>query len=744
MTRISHIVALACLAALASAHEVAPPNIVLPPRRVIQPPQHQGVQIEKVSVVMRVRDGVADCELSVNLYNPSGRAQEAQMLLPVPPDCSVTSVHYDALGPEPSAKILPREEAARLYREIVSRMVDPALVEFVGMNLIRSSVFPVPAGGRQTLTIGYQQLLPSDGARVDISLPRSSQLDNEIPWSIDVDLRDSVEIVDVHSPSHQIEVERHAKGHIGVSLAGAAQREPGSFLLSYLRSDGAPAASVQAFPDPSGGGWLQFLAAAPAPDVDADRLPRELTLVFDRSGSMNGEQIEQAREAARQLIAGLDADERFNLICYNHGVERFAPAPVAKTAEQERRARSWLDAINARGGTNIHDALHEALRQPAAEGYLGVVLFLTDGIATVGHTSERAIRRMAQQNNQHQRRIFTVGVGADINSHLLEKLAYESRATAAFVLPGQDIETTVATLFQRLHGPVLSDLELRVHDVGGAAAEDRVLDREPTRLRDLFAGQRVLLLGRYRGAEPLQLTLLGDDAAGERREIALRFDPGQASTVHQHVPRIWAQRRISVLVDAVRQLGADGQRIDPQDPRYRELVDEIVRLSTEHGVLSEYTAFLAEEPGGIRPPAPRPMAEAADELLREGAGQRAGQQALQQSLNAVAGRAAASSNLGNRLIDADLRLDAAKRSIQPSADRAYYRQGRQWTEGRLLRRQRNGEAISAEREIAFASDAWFALAERLQATGRHGILARGGDVLLELDGEIVLVRGPRA
>ncbi|MFH0939159.1 MAG: VWA domain-containing protein [Planctomycetota bacterium] len=108
-------------------------------------------------------------------------------------------------------------------------------------------------------------------------------------------------------------------------------------------------------------------------------MKREVTLVLDRSGSMKGEKIKQVREAAKQIIAGLKPEETFNIIIYNESVDVFAEKPVLKSKEIETAAGAFLDNTMPCGGTNIHDALMEALRQKPTEGALPIVLFLTDG-----------------------------------------------------------------------------------------------------------------------------------------------------------------------------------------------------------------------------------------------------------------------------------------------------------------------------------------------------------------------------
>jgi Ca-activated chloride channel homolog len=235
-----------------------------------------------------------------------------------------------------------------------------------------------------------------------------------------------------------------------------------------------------------------------------------------------------------------------------------------------------------------------------SSGFLPIVLFLTDGLPTVGQSSEKAIRELATKGNPQHRRIFAFGIGLDVNTPLLDKLAVESRAASTYVLPKEDIEVKVAQVFRRLSGPVLMDPALRVANDQGGPAYGRVHDMIPGRLPDLFDGDQLIILGQYKGEEPLRFELKGED--GERtRTFRFRFDLSKASTRDAFVPRLWASRKIAVLTDAIRDLGSDrgptvALRADhSRDPRMTELVGEVIRLSKQFGVLSEYTAFLARE-----------------------------------------------------------------------------------------------------------------------------------------------------
>ncbi len=259
---------------------------------------------------------------------------------------------------------------------------------------------------------------------------------------------------------------------------------------------------------------------------------------------MRGEKLAQVREAALQVLAGLDDGEAFNVILYNEGVDAFAVRPVIKSRQTIKGATEFLEGMTARGGTNIYDALLEALRQPPSEGTLPIVLFMTDGLPTVGQTSEVSIRELARKGNSHQRRIFTFGVGVDVNTPLLEKIAYESRSTTTFILPSEDVEVKVADVFKRLHGPVLADPELTIGELEGRRRGRELI---PGRIRDVFEGDQIVVLGQYQGEEPLDFVLRGN-YRGSPRVFRFRLPTDRATTRNGFVPRLWASRKIGLLV----------------------------------------------------------------------------------------------------------------------------------------------------------------------------------------------------
>jgi len=713
---------------------------VVPSRAVLAPHGSAPVRIAAAVAQVRIRDRAATTTLEIELRNPSARQQEAALLLPVPDGAAVSSFTFEGPAAEPTARIMARDEARRLYNQITSRLKDPALLEFAGWRCLRSSVFPVPPNGRQKIRLTYDHVLEVDGERVDYVLPRSEMLSLDVPWSITVDLTARAAIGVCYSPSHQLNVQRRGARKMTLQVAESSQRNPGAFRLCYstAKEHGQPTAALFAYPDPKiGGGYFLLLASAPKA-TRTKALRREVTLVIDRSGSMAGRKLEQARAAAMQVLEALGDGEGIQIIDYGNDVGRAFDKPVAKDGATMQRARDYVAGIRPHGGTNLHDALLEALRAPAMPGTLPLVLFLTDGLPTVGPTSERDLFELIEKGNPHTRRVFCFGVGHDVNVPLLDRISDATRAVTSYVLPEEDVEVKVARTFARLDHPVLAEPELAtIDDAGGRVT--RTAEVLPRMLSDLFAGDQIVVLGQYRGQEDLRFELRGRASDGDKR-YTFTLPVRSASTRHAFVPRLWASRQIGFLVDELRQQGGDlgapfsASQPDPfADPRLRELRDEILRLSTRFGVLGEYTAFLATEGSRLDDWAALTTA-CQNNLSGRAVATRSGAAAVNQGCNINQKKAQSWANPRNSYLDENLDYVELS-SIQQVCDRAFFRRGNLWVDGNSVVNKR----LTPDERIELGSERFFELMRRFEAEGKSGILSLRGEILLDLDGKNVLV-----
>jgi Ca-activated chloride channel homolog len=755
------IVALVVPALSAQAQDRIAPDVLIPQRQIIRPGV---VTVQSVGVDVKIVDRVATTSMAITLHNPTGAPREAQLILPVPTGSAIRSFGLDAISAEPNAVLLPKDEASRIYRQIVSKMVDPGLLEFIGTDLIRSSVFPVPAGEEATFRVVYEHVLEAESGRFEYALPRSQSLGaSGVEWTIEMEIQTSRPIGLVYSPTHALDEQRVTKKVSHIKVLGA--NEPGPFRVYFvLAGKGGAGITTILYPDPSvadgqGGYFMLFLDAPEA--VDRPKIDREVTVVIDRSGSMRGEKIEQAKAAALQIIEALDDGERFNIVDYSDTIERFSNEAVVKNSETVAAVRDYIISIKAVGGTNIHDALLEAVRPEPSEGMLPIVLFLTDGLPTVGPTSETVIRDAIRKANTHQRRIFTFGVGFDVNAPLLTALAQQSRAAPAFVAPGEDVEVTVGQVFSKLSGPVLALPELRPVTMTLTVGPSPIRELMPQQLPDVFAGEQLIVLGQYTTADDLTLAVVGKSGDSERR-FTTQIKPGEASHANSFVARLWAQRKIATLIDAIRQAGADGQ-LSEDDPKFKELVDEIVALSQQYGILTEYTAFLAIEEAYKKNLANDGMIQY--RLGRNAVDVRSGEQGValettnsarqksmivpQPSMNdsmffSASPRRAGGGRSVQTIAGVDFEVDdtgvSIAQSVQNVAGRAFYLRTDRWVEADLLDKADE----EPDREIAYGTDAYDKFVDELIEADLVALLGLNTDhdLYLTFNNERLLVRKP--
>ena len=564
----------------------------------------QGIEIAQVTVGAVIAEQTATTTMEIDLRNPWPVRIEAELVVPLPEGAAVRSFTFSGTAKEPTAELLSKDAALGTYKSIVARMKDPAILEFAGYNLIRSSIFPIEAHGTQKVRLTYEHLLPADGQRVDYVLPRTESIDYRVPWDVSLKIKSKRAISTVFSSSHKIEFRHADRNVVLVHVGKEAMNEPGSLQLSCLQDGGdGVTASLFACPDPkTDGGYFLLLAGLPA-TKPADEKPvlREVTVVIDRSGSMAGEKLKQVKAAALQVIDGLEEGEAFNIIDYSDYLDSFMAKPVLKTKETAENARHYVRRLVASGGTNIHDALAEALRPAPREGMLPIVLFLTDGVPTVGVRDEATLRAAAVKMNSYKRRIFTFGVGYDVNAPLLTHLAQNSRAASTFVLPNEDIEVKVLAGLPAAFRPVISEPELKVLAKATAASECSI--SLPAVQPDLFEGDQLVVLGRYQGQAPLKFRLDGR-FRGRPRHFEFAFHLDHATVKNGFVPRLWASRKIAALIEEIREAGAGPQPSlvsarPTTDLRMKELVDEIVRLLAR--IRHPYRVHGVPRQGGCRP-----------------------------------------------------------------------------------------------------------------------------------------------
>ena len=562
------------------------------PRPILRPAPvpPQTYAIKELSVQASLMDQVGRVQVTQTFVNTGSGVIEAQFVFPLPYDGAVEQMTLLVDGKELPAKLLPAAEARSRYEQIVRSSRDPALLEWMGNGLFQTRVFPIPAGAQRTVTLKYNQLLRKDQGLTDFLFPLSTARYTSKPVEkveVQVSIDSSQEIKNIYSPTHAVEIQRPDQQRAVVKWSRANEVPGSDFRLFFDVGSGALAARLLTYrPAESEDGYFLLLASPPVAAVNAERPAKTVLFVVDKSGSMAGRKMEQARGALKFVLNNLRSGDLFNIVAYDSAVDAFRPELERYSDETRKAALGYVEGLFAGGGTNIHGALSTALGQLKDTSQPTFLFFLTDGLPTVGETREVQIAAAARDANIVRARLLPFGVGHDVNSRLLDRLARENFGLTEYVRPEEDIEAHVARVYQRVESPVLTNVAVTYELDGLRPEEGAAVNRQyPKQVFDLFEGEQLVLVGRYRKDGAAKVVIAGRQGAEERKfEFPAEFSGKSTNASMSFVEKLWASRRIGEIIDDLDLKG-----------RNEELIQELVDLSTKHGILTPYTSFLADE-----------------------------------------------------------------------------------------------------------------------------------------------------
>jgi len=349
------------------------------------------------------------------------------------------------------------------------------------------------------------------------------------------------------------------------------------------------------------GGWLYthrsdstspgyfMLVMEPGIVDPEEQVQKYFTFVFDRSGSMNGDKIVQARSAAIACINRIVDADRFNIIDFSTNVQSMYLNMVPGTAANRANARNYIGNIIANGSTNIYGALTQAVSQNMGEGSVNQVVFITDGWPTAGESTDAdAIRQAVANANRYNARIFSFGIGQSLNAQLLNGLSFDNRGISYFINPQEErIDSTVAGFFRYIATPALGN---PVVEFGEGLETDSLA---PMELQDISAGRQLYLFGRYENFGEYEVALSGRMVDGDTTFTFANMDFPEWSEANAFVPRMWAKATIDEWIDWLDVHGEGGNQA---------VIDKIIELSLRFGILTRYTEF-EEPPNAVEEPA---------------------------------------------------------------------------------------------------------------------------------------------
>ncbi len=676
-------------------------GLILPrPCRIVQCPADRpcppcnprGPSVVRQSSDVRadLADRVLRYEVTETFVNRGSGIGEADYIFPLPKGAAFQDLKLSINGEMVSGETMSADKARSIYEQIVRQQRDPALVEWMGYGMLRARIFPIAPGEVKKVVVRFQMVAEREGDALRIDYAKGRQAPNGVAMLVDrrdADLPRGSFVLTypndamygaAYSPTHSLETSRRGNRR-EVRVSGSSSEIT---LLVPVRKSSEPSISVLAYAPRNEDGFALITLSPPA--IAPEVTPRDVTLVLDVSGSMGGVKIRQARAAGKQVLATLGSADRFRLIDFSTDVRTFRDGFVRATRENIEAGTRYLESLEASGSTNISGALDAALQDGGSPGRLGLVLFVTDGEPTVGERNPDAIASRVSRL-RGDRRIFSFGVGADLNAALIERLAVEGKGTAQFVRPDESVERAVSIVASRLTSPLVTDMRVYADGV-------RLTKRLPSESFDIFAGQDFVLLTRYNGSGSTQLRFEGRTSRGPVSWTSRVAFPSSTSE-NSFVARLWATQRVGYLSAEKRKNGGS-----------HEIDDEIRDIGERYAIPTEFTSYLVVEPGMVRnqadfsgkgvrggtangvagsaanAPAPVARNEKAFEAARDASRQRAATSLAAADEIDLAKRSADTRRVGSKVFvkQGDIWVDAAKSEtartvrIKPFSD-AYFK-----------------------------------------------------------------------
>ena len=523
----------------------------------------------------------ATTRVEQEFFNPNNVNLEGDYIFPIPKGAHLDKFTMRIGDKDMEAELLDAAKARMIYEDIVRRQKDPALLEYTGRPAFRVRIFPIEAHSRKKVSLEYTELLKVDAGLASYTYPLNTEKFSAQPLktvSVRVKVNADSPIKALYSPSHPVDIRRDGDKRATLGWEAANVRPDTDFQLIYSTAETEVGLHLLTHKKPGEDGWFLLLASPGADMAKAKEVnPKDVVFVFDTSGSMAGKKLEQAKKAMTFCVENLNDADRFEIVRFSTEAEPLFEKLTDATKANRDKALDFITKLKPIGGTAIAEALDAAQKlKPADSSRPFVVVFLTDGKPTIGETDEERIVAKVVRDQASSTRIFCFGIGTDINTHLLDKIAERTRAVSQFVLPEEDLEVKVSNFFLKIREPLLTNLKLEF------PAGIRATKLYPNPLPDLFRGDQLVLAGRYSGEGEGEVVLDGTlNGQPKRMTQRVKFS---GDSGNEFIAQLWALRRVGWLLDEVRLRGES-----------KELRDEVVDLARRFAIVTPYTSYLIVE-----------------------------------------------------------------------------------------------------------------------------------------------------
>jgi Ca-activated chloride channel homolog len=534
------------------------------------------LEVTSHHVEVKIDGQLAITSIDQEFYNPNDQRLEGTYMFPVPKGAHIDKFSMEIGGKMVDAELLRADKARQIYEDIVRRMRDPALLEYAGRDLFKIRIFPIEPRSRKPIKISYTELLRSDAGTVTYSYPLSTEKFSAQPiksLSVKVEVKTEQPLASIYSPSHKVEIKRDGANRAVIGYESKDEKPDTDFQLVYNSEARDVGLSLITHKSAGEDGYF-LLLVAPTIAKETKPAPKDVVFVVDTSGSMAGPKLQQAKKALEFCVENLNNEDRFEIVRFSTEAEPLFGKLVDADSEHRKRASNFIADLKPIGGTAIADALQSALKartEKTERPFL--IIFLTDGLPTVGARNPDEI--VAEVKKAGSARIFSFGIGSDVNTQLLDQIAEGTRAFSQYVLANEDLEVKVSSFYNRIKEPALTNVRL---EFGGGVRTSKLY---PAQLPDLFKGDQLVVTGRYTGSGEVEAKLTG---IANGREQTFTYKVKFNDSSNDYVARLWATRRVGFLLDEIRIHGETN-----------ELRDEATDLARRYGIVTPYTAYLIVE-----------------------------------------------------------------------------------------------------------------------------------------------------
>ena len=550
----------------------------VPPPRIYQ---FCPLEVTRHQASVRINDQLAATSIEQDFFNPNDQRIEGTFLFPVPKGAQIKKFTMEIDGRPVEAELMSADKARGIYEDIVRKARDPALLEYASQDVFKVRIFPIEPRAKKRVSLSYSQLLKSDSGLIGYSYPLNTEKFSAKPIP-DVSLKVEVEtkrpLKSIYSPSHNVEIKRHGANKATLGYEARNVKPDTDFQIFFAPETDDIGVNLMTYRTGSDDGYFLLLASPGIGQNEKKIVPKDVAFVLDTSGSMAGKKLEQAKKALLFCVENLNEDDQFEIIRFSTETEPLFNKLTVASKENRSRANEFIKELKPIGGTAIDDALRKALalRSEKADRPF-VVIFLTDGLPTIGNTDENQIVANAKKSSGGNVRVFCFGIGHDVNTHLLDKITEETRAFSQYVLPEEDLEVKVSNFFAKIKDPVLTSPALTF------TGDIRATKLYPAPLPDLFRGEQLVLVGRYSG-KGASAGVLEGTVNGAKKKFTYDASFSDETSEHDFIPRLWATRRVGYLLEEIRLHGENA-----------EIKEEVTELARKYSIVTPYTAYLIVE-----------------------------------------------------------------------------------------------------------------------------------------------------